>query len=345
MENIISFGEILLRLSTPSQKKIVQSDAFDALYGGSEANVAVSLANLNNKVSFVTCLPQNELGKAAMQSLAKYNVDTNQIVWSGNRLGIYFLENGAGHRNPNVIYDRAGSAIAEVRRGMIPWNELFKSAKWFHWSGITAAISESAADVLLEALEAASKANVTISVDLNYRAKLWKYGKSPSEIMPKLLQYCDVIFGGIDAPETMFGIVPEDKDSTKGELLETDLISIAEQMLKRFPKARLFSSTLRWIKTADHHQLQGMIFAREGGELYLASTYDMPKMLDRIGGGDAFMAGLIHGLIHFKADYQQIVNFATSASVLKHYTHGDFGMASKSDIESLIHGRENAISR
>ncbi len=334
---IITFGEILLRLSTPQQKRISQSESFEVNYSGSESNVAISLVHFGHKAAHVTRLPENPLGEAAKSVLTKHHVSTQHIAYGGNRLGTYYLETGAGMRASNVIYDRQGSAMAEIQPGMVDWDSIFENAKWFHWSGITAAISQSAADVCLEALKAAEKANVTISTDLNYRAKLWQYGKKPAEIMPELLNYCDVIFGGIDAPEKMFGIVPEDKGTTKGELLETDLISVGEQMLKIFPKARLFCSSLRWIKNNDHHQLQGMIFDKK--HLFLGSIYDMPNMVGRVGGGDAFMTGLIHGLLTYSDDYQQIVDFATAASVLKHYTHGDWNLASLAEVENIVNGQ------
>jgi 2-dehydro-3-deoxygluconokinase len=341
---ITTFGEILLRLSTPNSQRLVQSNSFEAGYGGAEANVAVSLVNFGNKVQHITRLPNNDLSHAVLHSLRRHDISTKNILIGGSRLGIYYLEVGAGHRGANVIYDRAASAMAEIKPGMINWNKALEGVTWFHWSGITPAISQSAADTCLEGIQAAAKKGITISVDMNYRAKLWKYGKKPSEIMPELLKHCDIIFGGIDAPEKMFGIIPEDRTSTNGELLETDIISIAKQMLDKFPKAKLFATTLRWIKSSDHHQLQGVVYSRQG-ELYMSSVYDMPVMLDRVGGGDAFMAGFIHGLINFDDDFQKIVNFAAAASVLKHYIHGDVNFSSVSEVETLVNGMGNSISR
>lgn len=340
---IITFGEILLRLSTPGQMRLGQSKSFDVNYGGSESNVAVSMANFGHQVAHVTRVPLNPLGEAVKTMLLSHKVKTDFVLEGGSRLGTYYLETGAGLRASNVVYDRAASAMAEIKPGMVDWKKVFEKATWFHWSGITAAISQSAADVCKEALEAAEKAGVSISVDLNFRGKLWQYGKTPAQIMPELLQHCDVIFGGIDAPEKMFGIVPEDKESTRGELLETDLISISQQVLKKFPKAKVFSTTLRWIKNTQHHQLQGMIYDKKN--LFLASVYDMPSMADRVGGGDAFMGGLIHGLIKQRDNYQEIVEFATAASVLKHYIHGDVNLATLAEVEALSKGQGAAISR
>lgn len=342
---IVTFGEILLRLSTPQSLKITQTTHFDVQYGGSEANVAASLAHWGHTTAHITRLPNNDLGLSALQMLRTHGVMCDYIALEGARIGTYYLQNGAGHRGSKVIYDREHSAMAQISTGMVDWEKIFEKATWFHWSGITPAISAGAADVCLEALQAAQKAHVTISVDLNYRAKLWQYGAMPGKIMEKLLPYCDIIFGGIDAPEKYFGIVPQDKGTTRGELLETDLISIAEQLLSKFPKAKLFSTTLRWIKNNNHHQLQGMLFTRNNKELYLASVYDMPYMLDRVGGGDAYMAGLIHGLINFPNDYQKIADFATAASVLKHYIHGDVNTSTLSEIETTMQGQGMAISR
>ena len=345
MNKITTFGEILLRLSTPDSQRISQSTSFNANYGGAEANVAVALASWGHSVQHITRLPENDLGNVVLQMLKKEEVLVNQIIKGGSRLGLYFLETGAGTRNPQVIYDRSHSAMAEIRPGMIDWNQVLDGVSWFHWSGITSAISQTAADTCLEGIEAATKKGITISVDLNYREKLWKYGKRPAEILPEMLKHCDYIFGGIDAPEKMFGIVPEGKSSTRGELLDTDIISIAEQMTSKFPKAQLFSSTLRWIRNTDHHQLQGMIYAKKEKEFYLSSIYDMPQMIDRIGGGDAFMAGLIHGLIKYSGDYQKITDFATASSVLKHYVHGDVSLAKLSEIENLMSGGTKEVNR
>ena len=198
---IITFGEILLRLSTPEAGKISQVNGFNAAYGGAEANVAVSLSLLGNEVAHVTRFPENNLSHAAIMSLKKFGINTGKIIWGGSRLGLYYLETGQGLRGSKVIYDRAGSAMAEIKPGMVNWKKAFEGVTWFHFSGITPAISQSAADTCLEALQVAEEQGITVSIDLNFREKLWKYGKRPNEILPELLDYCDIIFGGIDAPE------------------------------------------------------------------------------------------------------------------------------------------------
>jgi 2-dehydro-3-deoxygluconokinase len=342
-QKIVTLGEILLRLSTPNSKRLSQSESFDVCYGGSESNVAVSLANLGHFVSHVTRLPKNEIAESAVASLQKHKVNTKDILYGGNRLGAYFLESGAGLRAAKVIYDRAASSMAEATPGMFNWSEIFKNTKWLHWSGITAAISQSAADTVLEALEAAQNMGITISVDMNYRAKLWKYGKTPGEVMEKLLSYCNIIFGGIDAPEIFFGIVPYSKSTTKIQLMDWEIQTIANQMFEKFPKAKLFGTTLRYIKSSNHHQLQGVLVDHQN--LIKANLYDMNYMLDRVGGGDAFMGGLIHGLVSYGNDYQKIVDFATAHSVLKHYVHGDTAVASIHEVEALMNGGGSAISR
>lgn len=333
---VTTFGEILMRLSPPNNLRLTQTSSFDIHFGGSEANVACSLAQLNNVVQHITRLPENPLSQRIIQDLSNQKLITKNILKGGQKLGIHYIEKGAGQRISTDFYDREHSSFAEIKPKMIDWDKVLEGSTWFHWSGITPAISQSAADTCLEAIEVAVKKGITISVDLNYRDQLWNYGKTADQIMPALLQHCDYIFGGIDAPEKIFGIVPEDKTNTKGELLETDIMSIAEQLLKKFPKAKLFSSTLRWTKFSNHQQLQGMIFLRKGGELYLASVYDMPGIIDRTASGDAFTAGLIHGLHESADDMQTIVNFATAAAVLKHYIHGEVNLSSIDEINNLI---------
>jgi 2-dehydro-3-deoxygluconokinase len=342
---IHTFGEILLRLSTPSSQKIAQTTCFEAACGGAEANVAIALAQWGHEVAHISRLPDNELGNLAKMSLRKFGVHTSNILKGGNRLGTYYLETGAGLRPSQVIYDRAYSSMAEIQPDMVNWKNILTNTTHFHWSGITPAISLSAANTCLEAIKEASKQNIIVSVDLNFRAKLWQYGKTPFEIMPSLLEHCDIIMGGIDAPEKMFGIVPKGKTSTKCELNEHDLLSIADQMFSKFPKTKLFASTLRWIKSNDFHILQGIIIEKKTSKIFYSRKYEMPQMLDRVGGGDAFMAGFLHGLINNSNDFEKIVNFATASSVLKHYTHGDVVLSKLEDIENLASGGSIAISR
>lgn len=341
---IATIGEYLLRLSTPNHEKIQQIKSFDAAFGGAEANVAASLSLLGNRTKFISALPANSVGDAALLSLSKFKIDTSFIQRNSCRMGVYFLENGYGFRNSSVIYDRAESAMANIEIENFDWIKALENVSWLHWSGITPAISQNAANFLEIGLKIAHSKGITISVDLNFREKLWKYGKNPSEILPNLLQYCHVIFGGIDAPEKIFRIVPKGKTTTKIKLSDGDILSISEQFLKQYcPNAHLFSTTLRHIHSNSHHSLQGVIIESE--KLTKSIEYDMPNMLDRIGGGDAFMAGLIHGLVHYNSDSQYIVEFATAASVLKHYTSGDINLANSTEIEALAKGNALVINR
>jgi len=234
--------------------------------------------------------------------------------------------------------------LSMIDPSKIDWEEIFEGIDWFNWSGITPAISQSAALLCRDALAVAENKGIKISVDLNYRSKLWQYGKTPQEIMPRLIDKCDYIFGGIDAPETYFGIVPKAKETVKGATLtDEDIVSISEQLLEKFPKAQLFSTTLRNTITATHNQLQGIIYTSE--KLYKSASFDIPEIVDRVGGGDAFMAGLIAGLIKYEHDYQKVVKYATANSVWKHSIAGDYNIVSEAEVLSLMEGGKAVIAR
>ena len=342
--NVLNFGELLLRLSTQGHQRIPQAHQLDAHYGGAEANVAVGLAQLGINSSYFTVVPQNDLTHTALSRLAAQQVNTTKVSFQEGRLGIYFLELGKGIRPSKVVYDRAYSALSMIDPSKIDWEEIFEGIGWFNWSGITPAISQSAALLCQDALAIAEKKGINISVDLNYRSKLWQYGKTPQEIMPSLIEKCDYIFGGIDAPETYFGIVPKAKKTVKGaKLTDEDIISISEQLLDKFPKAQLFSTTLRDTITSTHNQLQGVVFTSK--QLYKSALFDIPEIVDRVGGGDAFMAGLIAGLIKYGQDHQKVVNYATANSVWKHSIAGDYNVVSEEEILSLMEGGMAVIAR
>lgn len=343
MARIVTFGELLLRLSTPHHQTIYQAASFDTGFGGAEANVAVAMAAWGHDVKYISRVPNNDISSAGLAALKKYGVNVNEVIFGGDRLGLYYLQSGAGARCAEVIYDRAHSSITTIQLGMLDWKKILQGADIFHWSGISAAVSESAAMVCAEAILAAVELVVTISVDLNYRSKLWKYGKHPSTVMPDLVAQCDIIFGGIDAPEYYFNIVPEGKSNTKGKLSEQDILSVCTQMLSRFPKAKYFSSTLRNILNANHQQLQGVIYDREN--IQRSTLHDMPYIVDRVGSGDAFMAGLLHSISADAQDLKAAVDFATAASLLKHYNPGDFSLSSKEKINNLIKGDRTEINR
>jgi len=335
-KKIVSFGEIMLRLATPDHQRFTQVTSFDASFGGGEANVAVSLANFGLQTEYVTRLPDNDIGEACLMTLRKHNVGTNHIIRGGRRLGIYYLETGSVARPGKVIYDRANSSIAEIKPGMIDWDVVFKDAGWFHWTGITPAISESAAGVCLEAIKAAKQKGITVSCDLNFRKNLWKWGNTAREIMPALVQHCDIILGNEEDAEKVFGIKPEDSDVTKGHLSAVEYVSVCNKLMKQFPEAKKVIITLRGSINADHNTWSGVLW--DGTRLFEAPEYQITHIVDRVGGGDSFMGGLIYGLLSYPGDDQEALNFAVAASCLKHTIHGDFNLVSVSEVEQLMKG-------
>jgi 2-dehydro-3-deoxygluconokinase len=338
MKKAVTFGEIMLRLATPDYQRFIQSANLNATFGGGEANVAVSLANYGIPVDFVSRLPKNDIAGWCVSELRKYNVGTNHIVWGGDRVGIYFLETGAVARASKVIYDRANSAIAEIKPGNIDWKEVFRDAQWFHWTGITPALSQGAADACLEAIQVANEMGVTVSTDLNYRKNLWKYGKKPSEIMPALVEGCDIILGNEEDAEKVFGIKPEgfDVSHTGGDVDASEFESVCTQLMKRFPRAKKVIITLRGSINANHNTWGGCLYASE--KLYQSQRYDITHIVDRVGGGDSFMGGLIYGLISYPDDDQKALDFAVAASALKHTIYGDFNLVSVPEVENLMKG-------
>ena len=338
MSKVITFGEIMLRLATPDYLRFSQSSTLSATFGGGEANVAVSLANYGVDVEFVTRLPKNDIAAACVGELRKYGVGVKNIVYGGERLGIYFLETGAVARPSKVVYDRAHSSISTIEKGMIDWEKVFEGADWFHWTGITPAISASAAEVCLEACEAANRLGVTVSCDLNFRKNLWKYGKTAAEVMPALVECCDVILGNEEDAEKVFGIKPEgfDVTATGGEVEQAAFESVCRQLMQRFPRAKKVIITLRGSINANHNTWGGVLF--DGQKLYASPRYDMTHIVDRVGGGDSFMGGLIYGLREYKDDDQRALNFAVAASALKHTIYGDFNLVTVAEVENLMKG-------
>ena len=337
MQNkVITFGEIMLRLATPGYLRFDQTTEFEATFGGGEANVAVSLANYGIPAGFATGLPKNDLGDYAINTLKFHGVDTSHIVRGGDRIGIYFLESGAVSRGSKVIYDRANSSFAKLKKGAIDWDKVFEGATWFHWTGITPAVSEGSADVCLEACEAASKKGITISTDLNFRNKLWKWGKSAGEVMEKLVSHCDIILGNEEDADMVFGIKPEGVDVKSGHVEGAAYESVGKQLMARFPKARKVIITLRGSISASHNSWSGVLW--DGKKLFEAPTYQITHIVDRVGGGDSFMGGLIYGLITYPTDDQKALNFAVAASCLKHTIKGDFNRVTVDEVEKLMAG-------
>ena len=328
----------MLRLATPDYLRFSQATTLSATFGGGEANVAVSLANYGVDVEFVTRLPKNDIAAACVGELRKYGVGVNNIVYGGERLGIYFLETGAVARPSKVVYDRAHSSISTIEKGMIDWEKVFEGADWFHWTGITPAISASAAEVCLEACQAANSLGVTVSCDLNFRKNLWKYGKTAAEVMPALVECCDVILGNEEDAEKVFGIKPEgfDVTATGGEVEQAAFESVCRQMMERVPRAKKVIITLRGSINANHNTWGGVLF--DGEKLYASPRYDITHIVDRVGGGDSFMGGLIYGLREYKGDDQRALNFAVAASALKHTIYGDFNLVTVAEVENLMKG-------
>ena len=337
MKKVISFGEIMLRLATPGYNRFIQSNSLNATFGGGEANVAVSLANYGIPTQFVSRLPENDIANWCISELKKHNVGTEHIIYGGSRVGIYFLETGAVARASKVIYDRANSSISEIKPGMIDWKEVFKDAQWFHWTGITPAISQSAAEACLEAIKVANEMGITVSTDLNFRKNLWKYGKTAQEVMPVLVEGCDVILGNEEDFEKVFGIKPEGFDVTKtdGDVNAKEFESACKQVMSRFPRAKKVITTLRGSINANHNTWGGCLYA--DGELHESKRYDITHIVDRVGGGDSFMGGLIYGLLTYN-DNQKAIEFAAAASCLKHTIYGDFNLVTVAEIENLMKG-------
>ncbi|HET8735737.1 MAG TPA: sugar kinase [Pricia sp.] len=338
MKKVVTFGEIMLRLSPPGFLRFSQTNSFDAVYGGGESNVAVSLANYGVPVDFVTRLPKNDIGQCALMEMRKRGVGTDKIVFGGDRLGIYFLETGAVSRGSKVVYDRAHSAIAEIEKGMIDWDVVFEDVEWFHWTGITPAISQGAADACLEAVKAAKEKGVTVSTDLNYRAKLWRYGVEPEAIMTELTSYCDIILGNEEDAEKHFGIKPEGLDiTTQGDQVKADaFLSVCKQMMQKFPDAKKVITTLRGSISASHNTWAGVLY--DGETMYKSPEYQITHIVDRVGGGDSFMGGLIYGLLKYPEDDQNALNFAVAASCLKHTIMGDANLSTVDEVEKLMGG-------
>ncbi len=329
MKPLITFGEVMLRLSTPGFGRFVQANSLNVNYGGGEANVAAAVAFLGLPARHVTRFPANEWGVAAAAAYRRYGVDTRHIVFAENeRMGTYFLEFGAMMRATKVIYDRAGSAFATMQPDEFDWESILADAGWFHFTGITPGISENAAQACLTAVQTANRLGVTVSADVNSRKNLWKWGKTAAEVMPDLTAGCDLIVCGAGDAEELYGI-HADKSDPDGKFA-----SMSKQIQARFPRVKKILTTKRGSISANHNTLLGRCW---NGHLLQTVTYDMVPMVDRIGGGDAFLGGFIYGW-HTYADDQQALDFATAASALKHSVEGDFSLISVPEIEAVVRG-------
>ncbi len=319
----------MLRLSTPGYARVVQSTHFDATYGGGEANVAVSLAQFGVPAAHVTRFPDNELGKAATNLLKKWGVDTSHVLFGGDRIGIYFLETGASVRASKVIYDRSHSAFSGLEPAMIDWDQVFEGAGWFHWTGISPAISAGAAACCKAAIDAARQKGITVSADINYRKNLWQWGKSVQDVMPELITGCDLIVAGKGDAKDILNIKGNGASDEEVE------ISVARQIMDRFPNIRKIVNTSRGSVSATHNTLSGNLY--DGERMLRTTTYDINPIVDRIGGGDAFIAGVIYGMLAYQND-QKALDFGVAASVLKHTILEDANLATVEEVETLLAG-------
>jgi 2-dehydro-3-deoxygluconokinase len=327
---VVTFGEIMMRLATPGFLRFSQAPNLELTYGGGEANVAVSLANYGLATQFVTRLPKNDMAQRAINELRGIGVGTDFIVRGGDRIGIYFLESGASQRASKVTYDRAHSAIAGINVGEVAWDKVFADAKWFHWTGITPALSDSAAEVTREACQAAKKAGLTISTDLNYRKKLWTREKA-GQVMAGLMEYVDVCIANEEDAESVFGI--KGAEVTSGQIDHAQYEDVAGQLTERF-KFKQVAITLRESFSASHNGWSAMLYT--GGKSYFSRRYDM-NIVDRVGGGDSFGGGLIYASLRGD-DPDKAINFAVAASCLKHSIPGDYNRVTLDEVETLAKG-------
>ncbi|USD23971.1 sugar kinase [Flagellimonas marinaquae] len=332
-KKLVTFGEVMMRLSPPGYSKFAQATSLELVYGGGEANVAISCAYLGMKASHVTRFPDNALGKAATQFLRQHWLSTEHVIYGDEMIGKYFLEKGAVHRSSEVIYERQGSAFSLIEPKMVDWEEVLKDADWFHWTGITPAISDGAAKCCLEAIKTANKLGIKVSGDINSRDNMWKYGKTMQEVMPELVKHCDIVITSSHGIQEMFGLGdPEGK-----------FRFAAKDLMDAFPNIEKVVGKTRKSISASHQQIQGKVW---NGETYTKTrTLNITHVIDRVGTGDAFASGLIYGLLHYDEDIKAL-DFATAACALKHTVPGDVNMVSLENVTSLMDGNTSgAIKR
>lgn len=327
----------MLRLGAPGYLKLIQANNLDVSFAGAEANVAVSLANYGIETDYITCLPDNPIAEHCIMDLRGHKVGVDHIQRSGKRMGILYLETGSNSRPSKVYYDRADSAIACIEEGSIDWDRILNDATWFHWTGITPALSQAAANECLKAIKTANKRGVTVSCDINYRGNLWNYGKKASEVMPELVAGSDIILGNEEDCEKVFGIKPEnfDASNTGGKVDQSSFVSVCQQMMAKFPRCKKMAVTLRGAVNANHNTWGGVLY--DGKQLYESRRYDITDIVDRVGCGDSFMGGFIFGLLHYQNN-QKALEFATAASCLKHTLKGDYNWMNVQEVENLIEG-------
>ena len=335
MAKVVTFGEIMLRLKSPAYERLFQSPSLEATFGGGEANVSVSLANYGMETAFVTVLPTNDVGNACIRELRGFGVDTTKIVRKDGRMGIYYLEGGANQRPSKVVYDRAWSAIALAKPGDIDWDKAFDGVEWFHITGITPAISESAMELSVESVKEAKKRGITVSCDLNYRKNLWKYGKKASEVMREIAKYVDVAIANEEDVQKSLEITVDDVNVESGELDRAKYKALGDKVLAAYPDMKMIAITLRESHSADWNGWAACL--NDGKDFYVSRKYEIRDIVDRVGGGDSFAGGLLYGLNHYE-DKQSALEFAVAASCLKHSVIGDFNRVNVSDVTKLMGG-------
>ncbi|RSK43416.1 sugar kinase [Hymenobacter perfusus] len=328
MKQVVTFGEIMMRLSPPLQNRLSQASSLDITYGGGDANVAAGLAYLGVPAAHVGCFPDNAVGQAAAQHFRGHGVDMQHCVFRGQRLGLYFLEVGASLRASRIVYDRYDSAFANLQPEWFNWDEVFRNAQWLHWTGITPAISATAAQATREAIAAARRLGLTVSADVNYRRNLWQYGQRAQEVMPELVAGCDLVVCTEGDAEDLFGIkAAPDTDNS--------FVSMSEQLIARFPQIRQVIATRRDTRSASHERIQGLAFS--GGNYYETEFFDINPVVDRIGGGDSFISGFIYGQLTYPT-VQQALTFAVATSALKHTIPGDINLVTAAEVEHIVAG-------
>lgn len=341
---VYTFGEIMLRLTPPDHRRLMEASSFNAMYAGAEANVAIALKNLGVNSSFVTKIPNNDLGDACFNTVRQYGVGVDNIKRGGQRLGKYFIEMGAMQRGNKTIYDRSNSAFATLDPDEFDWEEILSDADWFHWTGIDPAVSENVAEACTEAVKTAQEMGVTVSCDINYRSKLWNWGKDPEEVMSDLMKHVDVVTGNEEDIDKTFGITAEETDVEKGKITPEGYRSVHEKMMDRFPNLDIVTSTLRESFSASHNGWSAVLF--DGDNFYHSDKYDLTHLVDRVGGGDSFAAGLICGILNYGDNLKRDLNFAVATSALKHSLYGDHSKIRREEAEALAEGPSSGrISR
>ena len=331
---VLTFGEIMLRLRAPGHERLFQSNTLEATFGGGEANVAVSLENYGMEVQYLTVLPDNSIGDECVKQLRAFGVDTRKIQRGPGRMGIYFLETGANQLPSKVVYDRANSAIALAKPGDIDWDAAFEDVDWFHITGITPAVSETAMELSLQSVKAAKEKGVTVSCDLNYRKNLWKYGKNVTEVMSELAKYIDICVANEEDVQKCLGIAI-DVDVASGRLDTERYKALSDKVMAAYPNIQMVAGTLRSSHSADWNDWAA--YYNDGENFYVSKKYEIHDIIDRVGGGDSFAGGLIYGLSHYDAK-EEALEYAVAASCLKHSIIGDFNRVSVSDVEKLKNG-------